>query len=185
LVLTSNGHPATLGQSLRRIKDAMQRAAIDQWSVYPVKDQGKNHGFVVVSRPEHISDNGRPEADRFCLEDCKLETISLGTVLRALFSANPGRYRVIALVVTDLPIQPGGAPPTPEAMELLVTHGPSTLAPEVMTESVTPAMICEALIYEFFRTNPGAAPQPVDPSSLTAIQHLTGAGLWQMEDLEK
>ncbi len=59
--------------------------------------------------------------------------------------------------------------------------GPSTLPLEVLTKTVEPAAICEALIYEFYRPNPGAAVQPVNSSFLTAIQHLAGAGLWRKE----
>lgn len=185
LVLGSPDKRASMGEALNRIKHAMGQAGIDQWSVYPINAAGEEHGFVVVSRPENIGDDGRWKSPRFCIEDCRLEEFQLGTILNALFSANAGRYRVIALVVTDLPIQPGSAPPTPAEMERIVTQGPSNLPPQLAATTVKPTVICEALIYEFYRPNPGAAPQSVDPSSLTAIQHLTGAGLWSKEELQR
>lgn len=185
LVLGSPDKRASMGEALDRIKHAMGQAGIDQWSVYPINAAGEDHGFVVVSRPENIGDDGRWKSPRFCIEDCRLEEFPLGTILRALFSANAGRYRVIALVVTDLPIQPGSAPPTPAEMERIVTQGPSKLPPQLAATTVRPTVVCEALIYEFYRPNPGAAPHPVDPSSLTAIQHLTGAGLWSKEELQR
>ena len=185
LVLGSPDKRSNMGEALDGIKHALGQAGIDQWSVYPINATGEDHGFVVVSRPESIGDDGRWKSPRFCIEDCRLEEFPLGTILRALFSANSGRYRVIALVVTDLPIQPGSAPPTPAEMERIVTQGPSKLPPEVATKTVKPTVTCEALIYEFYRPNPGAAPHAVDPSSLTAIQHLTGAGLWSKEELQR
>ena len=185
LVVRSGDKPSTMNEALGRIKGALAQAGIDQWSVYSIPDSGGGHGFAVVSRPENIGDDGRWKTPRFCIEDCKLEAISLGSVMRALFSANASRYRVIALVVTDLPIQPGTASATPAEMEQIVTQGPSTLPPAMAAKPVTPYMICQALIYEFYRPNPGAATQLVDPSSFTAIEHLTGAGLWKKEDLQQ
>lgn len=185
LVLGSPDKRASMGEALDRIKHAMGQAGIDQWSVYPINAAGEDHGFVVVSRPESIGDDGRWKSPRFCIEDCRLEEFPVGTILRALFSANAGRYRVIALVVTDLPFQPGSAPPTPAEMERIVTQGPSKLPPQLAATTVKPTVVCEALIYEFYRPNPGAAPHPVDPSSLTAIQHLTGSGLWSKEELQR
>jgi len=165
----------------QRIQEALRRAQIDQWSIYPIK----GGGFAVVGRLERIDEEGRPESPRFSINDDTLTKFTLSGYLKALLTANPGRFRVVALLVTSLSVNAPGPAPTPEAMTHLADTGPNTLPAEVAAQPITPQVKCEALIYEFYRPNPEADPQPVVPSALTAIQHLAGAGLWTEEELKR
>lgn len=173
------GNPETLGTAFDRIKEALRRADMSEWSVYVIGDDG----FAVVTRLESIEVDGRPKPDRWSVDQRPLEKFSLQAYLAALFRAQPGRYRVVVLTVTARPVIAGPAPPTPTQIEKLLKSGAGDLPLEIRRQNLGPSQHCEALIYEFYRASADDPPTLVEMSALSPVQHLVGAGLWRKEEL--
>jgi len=176
LVVTRDGEP--LGEIFDRLRQALGRAQIADFSVYGVE----NDGFAVVARMESIADDGRPAAERWTLGAVRPAVFSIGDYLKALFTARPGRYRVIAFLVTARTVT-AGEPADKETLKRLWRGGAGDLPDDVRHVALPPSGRCEALVYEFFRATDDDAPVQVVDSRLTGPQHLAGAGLWPIERL--
>jgi hypothetical protein len=174
------GPTTTLGDAYDSLNKALYRAGVEEKSVY---GRGDN-GFVVVARVESINDDGkaRPGAQRWQAVPPK-KSFSLSSYLDQLFRASPGRYRVIVFVVTRAPVVTGDKPATKNEMELALKKGAGNLTGDYRVRPASGAH-CEALIYEFFRASAASQPRLVGQSSITPVQHITGAGLWSPEDLK-
>jgi hypothetical protein len=173
----------TLGILFDRIKDAMRRAQIHESSVYAVG----NDGFAVVGRMEQIEEDGRakPGFERWNVEPIPRQRTEFGLseYLRVLFSAQPGRYRVIVLIVTGRLITAGPQQPTPSEMTHILKAGVGDLSEQLRVKVLQSSGRCEALVYEFYRPSEDADPRWVDSSHLQPTDHLAGAGLWRREEL--
>jgi hypothetical protein len=178
LGVTADGE--ALGTIFDRLRAALSRAAIDQMSVFAVGTDG----FALISRLESILDDGRPSAHRWSTESVRARSFSVSDYLRALFAATPGRYRVIVFVVTARAVTAGSEPISRAAMERLLQAGAGDLSPELRRTPLPAGGRCEALIYEFYRPSADDAPTLVEPSQLSIIQHLAGAGLWNRSQLQ-
>ena len=180
----------TLGQTFKRVKSIMKSAGMSEWSVY-VHDPGavgEPRGFVVVARGESIQDDGlaRPGKARWDFNPGRWDFpggFSVSALAEALAGALPGRYRVIALVVTNASTSPGAAPPSLPAATKWSSSGPSFL-PWQLEDLVIERIRGEALIYEFYKVHQDAKPVFVEPtaSSIKAKEHLTGAGILPEEE---
>jgi hypothetical protein len=162
-----------------RLTGALEHAGIDQWSAYSV---GKK-GIAVVSRLEHIKNDGTPATPRWSLAP-ESGRFNLGEYLRRLFLAEPGRYRVVAFLVR--PPTPAIYTPAPTAAQLdtLLLNGMTALPESVRSVSAKVSSV-EALIYEFYRQSESQQPSFVrrQESPLTAVAHLAGAGIWTRQEL--
>jgi hypothetical protein len=176
LVVTREGEP--LGDIFDRLREALSRAQIFDFTVYGIE----NDGFAVVARMESIADDGRPAADRWVQGVVRPAVFSIGDYLKALFTARPGRYRVIAFLVTPRTVTPG-APADKDTLNRLWRGGAGDLPEDVRRIALPPSGRCEALVYEFFRATDDDPPVRVADSRLTGPQHLAGAGLWPIERL--
>jgi hypothetical protein len=92
-VVTAEGEQ--LGSVFDRLRLALRRAGIPEWSVYAIGSDG----FAVVSRLESIQDDGRPTAERWAVEPVRPRIFSLSDYITALFRATPGRYRTWSLLL--------------------------------------------------------------------------------------
>jgi hypothetical protein len=110
-------------------------------------------GFAVATRIERIDPTGAPltAPDRWSLSKVPLRTISMTEWARALFSGQPGYYRVIVFVVTNVPIMQRSAQPTSAEAKYWLLSGMNILPPELSNENMTADYSCTALIYEFER----------------------------------
>jgi len=134
------------------------------------------HGFALVTRIEQIDEDGtskRPPA-RWSLNP--VPEFSLGGYLARLFTANPGLYRVIVFVVTDIPFAQSHKQITAEE-EVGWLHGSLNTLPSVIRrQAYTSGVSCTALIYEFERQ--AQHPPLLVSGRLDAHAHLVKSGLW-------
>lgn len=180
--LVTIGKPEELGTIFDRISEALRRGMIKEHSVYAISD-----GFVVVCRLESINDDGKAKAEpeRWSIEEPREGLHSLTAYLRALFSARPGRYRVVALAVTSQVIVAGSQEPTPGEANLWLKQGAGTLPIQLRNNMLSEGGKCEALIYEFHRKSADDSPQLVEMSLIPPQSHLVGAGLWTIEQVTR
>jgi hypothetical protein len=176
-MLRRGGVPAAL-----RDVDARLSAALDSRGYIEKSYFAVPRGFAVVTRLEQIDNTGRPRTPpaRWSANAGGLTDFSLGAYLRALFTAEQGRYRVIVFTVTDVPFTEGDQRVTSEEALEWLRHGLDKLPPSLAALPYTNDVTTTALIYEFERTsgNTPAAARAVLPSTIGAREHLAGAGLW-------
>jgi hypothetical protein len=136
-------------------------------------------GLAVVTRMERIYADGRPESlpTRWELEQYGPPRLSLTEYLQALFTANPGYYRVIVFVVTDHPFGAGEHSVSSDQATSWLATGFNALPEEWQAKLLPNNYTCTALIYEFLLKN-GGHPAELVPSNLDAKTHLVKSGLW-------
>ncbi len=137
-------------------------------------------GFAMVTRLEQIAADGspRPPPGRWSANPPRLaDGFSLRSYLRSLFTADPGYYRVIAFIVTDVPFTQSEKSITTIEAEEWLRSGLNFLPEWIGTQIYTPQVVCTALIYEFER-QPNRDPNVLLPSRLDARTHLVRSGLW-------
>jgi hypothetical protein len=139
-------------------------------------------GFALVTRLEQIYPDGRSKKPpaRFSTKPLPLSSFSLGDYFRALFTADPGYYRVIVFVVTPQAFSQTNVPPSEQEMGAFLAGGDNKLPP-VIAEKPRPAnLMCTALIYEFENAKTSDS-SPITPSvrnNIDGKQHLRNSGLW-------
>ncbi len=176
------GTDQTLGNVEDRMRAALGRAGISEWSVYGVGQDG----FALATRMESIEKDGTPKPGdaRWSVADPTLaalendRTFSLWDYLRVLFTAQRGRYRVIVLTITDRPVVPGEATGLPDP-------GAARLPADWRAKPLNPGATCTALVYEFYRASEEDETMLLGLSSLLAKRHLARAGLWLEDELSR
>ena len=156
-----------------RLKMAFEQAGYGEKSWYQCPD-----GFALVSRLEQIYSDGSPKEGevRWIPNVDNLPIFSLGSYLKALFTAPKGHYRVIVFVVTDKIFGPSPQVVSPEEAQAWLSTGSMELPPEIGVQPYTKNHYCKALIYEFEQSN--HKPIPKIPSDLQGEDHLKKARLW-------
>jgi hypothetical protein len=139
-------------------------------------------GFALVTRLEQIYADGRPKPPpaRFSAGPVPLRTFSLSDYLRALFTADPGYYRVLVFVVTPHDVSETSKTPTDEEARDWLHSGDAAL-PSVVAEKPRPPQVkCVVLVYEFENKKTTATTPAVPvPSDIDAKTHLQRAGIWE------
>lgn len=140
-------------------------------------------GFALVTKVEQIYSDGtpKPPPDRF--SSVLSGPHSLADYLKALFTTQPGYYRILVFVVTDQTIPYGGPVPTQEDANRWL-GAPSTLPASVASEPTKSEAKCTVMIYEF--ENSGASNDPATlMTSMTAgaEDHLRKSGVWAAMNL--
>jgi hypothetical protein len=168
---------------LRNVKtalhDALESCGYFEKSYYRVK-----YGFAMVTRLEQINYDGtaKEPPERWAVEVQRLRKFSLKAYLKALFSANPGYYRIIVFVVTKPFKQSDEEVSREEAMDWL-WGGLNELPVSIGWLEYSAEHTCTALIYEFEQSNPGEPVELKEPGNLQGRTHLVKANLWQaLED---
>lgn len=173
-------NPATVGEVAARLDAALDRAGYEDKSYYSVPG-----GFALVTEPERIGADGKPfaAAQRWIFEATPLVSAHdvfddfPGGFLRRLQNADPGRYRLIVFLVTTKAVTTGGNAATFEAAHAWTTGGGDFLPANIASITLTPQHKISVLIYEFRRQSVAAPAKFLDPSALSARQHLAAAGL--------
>lgn len=139
------------------------------------------NGFALVSRLEYFNEtSGVPKVPgRWTGAQSPAEDFSIWRLLKLLFSANPGYYRIIVFVVTDQPVQPQGDGLSSEEGDDLLDQGSDLLYRSANQIQVSPDHAVTVLIYEFENPESGEGPHflKYPNNKLGHAKHLTGAGL--------
>ncbi len=135
-------------------------------------------GFVLVTRLEQITAQGvpAPSPNRWSAEPMH-RVMSLRDYVNAMFTAPQGRFRVIALLVTDQPLTSSGVPPKQEDAVGWLSQGSLNPPRSVSTATWTLQHVCAAYIYEFEKPSTDRKATFVASSQLSGEAHLRGAGL--------
>ena len=165
---------ATFGALFSDLDQALENTGYAEKSYYSVPD-----GLAVVTRMERVYADGRPEGlpARWELEHYGPPRLSLREYVEALFTANPGFYRVIVFVVTDRPFGAGQRSVSPDEATSWLADGFNALPEDWRAKPLPSNYTCTALIYEFLVKN-GGLPALLVPSHLDAKTHLVKSGLW-------
>ena len=137
-------------------------------------------GFALATRLEQIDPNGKPKPApaRWSAEMPRLAgAFSLSAYLRALFTADPGYYRIVVFIVTDTLFSESDRSVSSEEARSWVAQGLNALPESIAGQPYDSSVVSTALIYEFER-KAGSEAQPLVPSPVDAHAHLVGSGLW-------
>lgn len=137
-------------------------------------------GFAMVTRLEQTEKDGTAKAlpARWAVDVGPLEEFSLSAYLRALFTANPGFYRLIVFVVTSKPFSQTKTGVEREEAMTWLSEGANRLPSSIGDLPLTNRHSCSALIYEFEQPEPRKPAALKQPGRLTGRIHLEKARLW-------
>ena len=155
-----------------RLARALDAAGYHQRSLFAVP-----RGFAVVTQLERIDSAGVPAGSGRWQVSETSGAFSLVAYLKRLLYAEPGRYRLVVLIVSDRPFSASGGYLTASEASDLASRGVNALPQDVADERYSPRHLCTALIYEF-RKVPDAPPEFVAPSPLQGYDHLVRANIW-------
>ena len=160
----------------RRLHAALEACEYFEKSYYSVPG-----GFAMVTRLEQINRDGtsKEPPDRWAVEVQPLRKFSLKAYLVALFTANPGRYRIIVFIVTPHPFSQTDVKVSRDEAMAWLGSGLNRLPDEIGRLEYTEKHECTALIYEFEQANPDEPAELKDPSDLQGRTHLERAKLWE------
>jgi hypothetical protein len=132
-----------------------------------------NPGFALVTRIEFIDDVGMPVPyHRFDTELPPLSWFKGWEFLKALVLPNNGRYRLIAMVVSQKPLLEKKEEMTRTEMEE-INHGPSGLSDRDWADmEVTPDYFFITYVYEFYRKTRSDPISFQGSSDIQAQKHL-------------
>jgi len=155
---------------------ALDKAGYAERSFYAVP-----HGFALVSRVERIYADGKPKEgdDRWPIASEPPRIFSIISYLRALFTSNPGFYRVIVFVVSDLPIVQSAPPTKYRSPRDWVWAGANKIPTVVGFTGYTSSFSCVALVYEFQQPARGVEPVINIPGALPGRVHMARSSLLQ------
>jgi hypothetical protein len=166
-----------LGDVAGRLRRALTVAGYDEATYYRTCG-----GFVLATRVERTLGDGKPDPrDRFPSAGAEPSggVFDLGRVLRALFVAEPGRFRLIVFVLTNQAIQFSDAPFSETQARALVASGALEL-----DRSMALGQLDETdddlyvLIYEFEKRR-GSDQAVLLRPGMAVRTHLAGAKLFQ------
>jgi tetratricopeptide (TPR) repeat protein len=165
---------ATVGEVVSTINSALESQGYVERSFFATP----GGGLALVTRLERINEDGShaDERERWppnAKDQLYGSSLDLIQLLRGLFFADPGRYRVIVFILQNTPFTQSKNRVSEEDARAWLHSGFNTLPPELKPRRFEQGD-CTALIYEFVGTNAGV--HTVE-SRLTGQQHLRMAGL--------
>jgi hypothetical protein len=168
----------TLAHLSDRISKAMDEAGYEHRSYFWL-DKEHAPGFAIITHIEQIHADGTPVTTRRWSFDLpSYEHFSIASFLKAMIKADPGNYRMIALVVSQVAFEEKKEPITQEQVAVL-NAGPKFLARMADSEvTVTQDYHCIVYVYEFERRTRNDDPVFKDSSDVSASAHLKSTPLW-------
>ena len=162
----------TLGAVAGRLRESLSRAGLGPSGMFAAGDGG----FVLISAPERINDDGAAAEVRQDLQCDDLPPLSIWERLFHLFEHRSCRFRTVLFAVTMRPDSAGSEPATLEQVDSLSRAGLAHLPPEIESHP-SGEYHCQAYILEY-RRRPGRSAEFLKSSDLTVPQHLIKAQLW-------
>jgi len=168
----------TLSQVAGTLEEALDNAGYIERSYYAAPK-----GFALVTRLEQVNPDGTPKSvpDRWSVQMTTPKVFSLASYLQALFTAQEGRFRIIAFIVTTAPFaqNPNVAISREDAMEWL-SVGSQTLPASIGSLAYSERHYSMALIYEFEQPTRNHDATFKMLSALSGIEHLKQARIWEV-----
>jgi hypothetical protein len=155
-----------------RLTRALDDAGYHQRSYFTVPN-----GFALVTQLERIEPSGASIAEQRWLTADVSGVFSLEGYFKRLLYADPGRYRLVVLIVSDVPFAANGGYLTQSDAAKLLGRGVNTLPEPVAEHQYSSRHRCTALIYEF-RKSATPNSELVVPSPLPGRDHLMKARIW-------
>jgi hypothetical protein len=148
---------------------ALDKAEYGERSFYSVPG-----GFALVSRIEQIYPDGRSHEpnDRWPLTAQPARIFSVASYLQALFTSNPGYYRLFVFVVTNRPLVQSVTPAPYSSPRDWVWAGSNKVPTAIGFSAYTDEVSCTALVYEFRQLSKGSEVKLDVPGLLTGTTHL-------------
>ncbi len=159
----------------KKLETAFDQAGYSQRKYYQVPD-----GFALVSQLEQFNPDGSSKTppDRWVTDYLPPKIFSLSSYIKALFTANPGRYRIIAFIVTSQPFKESKKTVTREEAMAWLDDGMVILPESIAKQPYTDKHYCTAYIYEFEQTGKEKKPLFKPLSNLTGKDHMIKSKLW-------
>lgn len=169
----------TLGNIGAYLLESLSSAGYSDGSFYSIS--GIPDGFVLVTRLEQIEKDGTPKSgmERWSLKVDPVSQFSLGAYLKALFTAQPGYFRLIIFVISPDAVLTSDQPLEETQASTLLTFGMPQLPNRFDDEIFTAKHNCTALIYEFEKEKGIKEAKTLIPSSIPGAEHLAKAGIWK------
>lgn len=160
----------------KKLRDALAANGYAERSYYAVPN-----GFAMVTRLEQIFEDGRSKdaPERWAVDVSPLRQFTLDTYLKALFTSNPGYYRIIVFIITPVLFETAEQQVSRDEAVKWLRKGLKELPDDVGAGQYSGSHVCTALIYEFEQTARGSPAKQRAPSRLAAKDHLEKAKLWE------
>jgi hypothetical protein len=172
LLLPARQSGSTFDAIDERLTRALDDAGYHQRSYFTVPG-----GFALVTQLERIEPSGASVPEQRWLTADVSGVFSLEGYFKRLLYADPGRYRLVVLVVSDVPFSADGGYLTQSDASKLLSRGVNTLPEKVAENQYSSRHRCTALIYEF-RKSSAPNSELVVPSPLPGRDHLMKARIW-------
>jgi hypothetical protein len=161
------------------LRSALDGAGYFEGSYYVIPQ-----GYALATRMESIESDGspRPGQARWNVEpDSRdISIFSLSSYLVALFSAPPGRYRVIVFLVTSEPFAAKDATVSREETTRWLFLGGNQLPTSLRVQPLDPGTVCTAMIYEFQKDSSSNPAFFLRPGKFSANVHMIKTGLQRL-----
>ncbi len=173
-ILERNTILKSLGDVNAKLVSALRGNGYLERSYYAVPD-----GFALVTRLEQIKADGtsKPPPGRWSLESPRATEFTLRDYLRALLTADPGNFRVIVFIISDVPFPQAPGQTSYGETIMWLKGGLNVLPMEIANKPYSKTFAFTVLIYEFEKDK-GKDPKLNQPSRLDAHTHLGKSGIW-------
>lgn len=137
-------------------------------------------GFAVVTRLEQMEPDGQSVEGRgrWCVDSSAPQRFSLGRYFKALFTATPGLYRAILVVVSPHSFSKSSMRASVDEAAAWQRAGMTGLPRPIAAMAFTDDHRCVALVYEFERATPDHDPVLKEQSELLGREHLEQGCVW-------
>jgi len=160
--------------------DLKLTSALEKCGYYEKSYFGVHDGFALVTRLEQINPDGTSidPPDRWSIK-VKSGNFSLSEYIKALFTANPGHFRIIVFICTPHPFSQTEASVSRDEATIWLASGLNKLPKTIGVLKYSKDYSSTALIYEFEKPSYNENAKTKLPSDLSGRIHLEKAKIWK------